>query len=95
MSAAEELRKRERIELRATSRQLLAIDEAAAALHKNRSDFVLDATFQEAARVLADQRTFVLGDVERDEFLRLLDRPPSVKPRLRSLVERGSVLAEE
>jgi uncharacterized protein (DUF1778 family) len=55
----------------------------------------LDATFQEAARVLADQRTFVLGDAERDEFLRLLDRPPLVKPRLRSLVERGSVLAEE
>jgi AbrB family looped-hinge helix DNA binding protein len=48
----------------------------------------------DANRVLADQRTFLLGDSERDEFLALLDRPPSVRPRLRSLFERGSVLAE-
>lgn len=95
MSAGEVLRKRERIELRATTRQVQVIDDAATVAHKNRSDFVLDATYQEASRVLADQRTFLLGDAEREEFLRLLDRPPAVKPRLRSLFERGSVLVEE
>lgn len=93
--SAVEMRKQERIELRATTRQVRVIDEAAAAEHKNRTDFVLEATFQEARRVLADRRMFLLGDAERDEFLRLLDRAPSVKPRLRSLVERGSVLPEE
>jgi AbrB family looped-hinge helix DNA binding protein len=37
----------------------------------------------------------VLNDAERDRFLELLDRPPSVKPHLRSLFERGSVLPQE
>lgn len=85
-------RKQDRISLRATSRQVDVIDQAAEALHKNRSDFMLDVAVQEAMRVLADRRTFVLGDEERDRFLEMLDRPPMDKPGLRALFERGSVL---
>ena len=95
MSAVRELRKQDRIQLRATARQVQEIDEAAAVEHKNRSDFMLDASVHEARRVLADRRTFLLGDSERDEFLALLDRSPVEKPRLRALFERGSVLVEE
>lgn len=94
MKASPDL-KQDRIELRATSRQVREIGEAAAAAHKTRSDFMLEASMLEAQRVLADRRSFLLGDAERDEFLRLLDRPPAAKPRLRALFERGSVLPEE
>lgn len=94
MKTAGEL-KQDRIQLRATTRQVREIDEAAAAENKTRSDFMLEASLWEARRVLTDRRLFLLGDSERDEFLRLLDRPPLEKPRLRALFERGSVLDEE
>jgi uncharacterized protein (DUF1778 family) len=85
-------KKQGRISLRATPRQVDVIDQAAEALQKNRSDFMLDVAVQEAMRILADRRSFLLGDEQRDEFLRMLDRPPMEKPRLRALFERGSVL---
>jgi AbrB family looped-hinge helix DNA binding protein len=46
----------------------------------------------DAKSALLEQRTFLLDDNERDEFLSLLERQPSVRPNLRRLVERGSVL---
>jgi AbrB family looped-hinge helix DNA binding protein len=49
----------------------------------------------DARSALAEQRTYILDDRERDQFLAMLNRPPSVKPNLRSLVERGSVLPQE
>ena len=85
-------RKQDRISLRATSRQVDVIDQAAEAVQKNRSDFMLDVAVQEAMRVLADRRVFLLGDEARDEFLQMLDRPPMEKPRLRALFDRGSAL---
>lgn len=88
-------RKEERVSFRATERQLHVIDEAAAVVEKNRTDFVLDTAVQESKRILADRRSFVLGDGQRDEFLRRLDRPAVVKPRLRALFARGSVLERE
>ncbi|MEX0984788.1 MAG: DUF1778 domain-containing protein [Actinomycetota bacterium] len=84
-------RKQDRISLRATPRQVGVIDQAAEALHKNRSDFMLDAAVQEAQRVLADRRTFVLSDSDRDAFLQLLDRPAIDKPRLRALLSGPGV----
>ncbi|MGZ5306724.1 MAG: type II toxin-antitoxin system TacA family antitoxin [Actinomycetota bacterium] len=97
MTASDALpqKKQDRISLRATPRQVDVIDQAAEALQKNRSDFMLDVAVQEAMRVLTDRRTFLLGDQERDEFLQLLDRPPVEKPRLRALFERGSALSRE
>lgn len=85
-------KKQERISLRATARQVDVIDEAAEALQKNRSDFMLDVAVQEAARVLADRRTFTLGEEQRDAFLALLERPPLEKPALRALLARGGAL---
>ena len=49
--------------------------------------------YADRMRLAMEQRTFMLADKERDEFLALLDRAPSVKPNLRRLVERGSVLS--
>jgi uncharacterized protein (DUF1778 family) len=83
--------KQERVSLRATPRQIDVIDEAAEALQKNRSDFMLDVAVEEASRVLADRRSFVLGEEQREEFLQLLDRPPVDKPRPRALLKRESV----
>lgn len=87
-------KKQDRISLRATPRQVDVIDQAAEAVQKNRSDFMLDVAVQEAMRILADRRTFLLGDEQREEFLQMLDRPPMEKPRLRALFERGSVLGQ-
>jgi uncharacterized protein (DUF1778 family) len=56
---------------------------------------MLDIAVQESKRILADRRTFTLGDEERDAFLMLLDRPVVEKPRLRALLERASVLEEK
>lgn len=89
------MRKDERLDLRATKRQREVIDQAAAVTQKKRAEFVMDAAFQEAIRVLADQRMFVLADGERDDFLQMLEGPATVKPRLHELTERGSVLPEE
>jgi len=89
------MRKEERLDLRATKRQREVIDQAAAVTQKKRAEFVMDAAFQEATRVLADQRMFVLADSERDDFLRMLEGPATVKPRLQELTERGSVLPAE
>jgi uncharacterized protein (DUF1778 family) len=84
----------DRIQLRATSRQVQDIDEAAAAEGKTRSDFMLEASLERARLVLTDRRVFALGDREWDEFIQLLDRAPVEKPRLRALFERGSVFTE-
>lgn len=92
---ADTQRKQDRISLRATARQVDVIDTAAEALQKNRSDFILDAPVQEAQRVLADRRSFVLGDRDRDELMQMLDRAPVDKPRLRALLERRSALGRE
>jgi uncharacterized protein (DUF1778 family) len=87
--------KRDRISLRAARRQVELIDQAAAAVEKNRTDFMLEAAMQESRRVLADRRVFVLGNQERDTFLSLLERPPLEKRQLRALFERGGVLGKE
>lgn len=82
----------ERLEIRATPRQTAAIRQAAEALHKTVSAFVLDAAFLEAQRALADRRLFSLDACRWELFVRALDRPPKEKPRLRTLIEQPGVL---
>jgi uncharacterized protein (DUF1778 family) len=51
-------RRGETINLRVSQRQKIVIDRAAAALGRNRSDFMLDAASREAESVLLDRRYF-------------------------------------
>ena len=85
-------RKEARLNLRASARQDALVRQAAAAVGKNVTAFVLDAACSAAEDVLADRRRFVLDDAAWRRFLRALDRPVRAKPRLRALLqEPGTV----
>lgn len=74
------------INLRATRKQRSLIDQAAEALGKNRSDFMLEAACREAEGVLLDRRYFVLDAEDFAAFTAALDQPPVANPRLRRLL---------
>ena len=62
------------INLRAKRGQRALIDKAAAALGKNRSDFMLEAACREAESVLLDRRYFALDEAAFRRFMDELDR---------------------
>lgn len=75
------------INLRAMPEQRELIDQAAHALGKNRSDFMLEAACDRARAVLLDQVYFQL-DIERfEQFMGLLDGPVEPNPGLQRLME--------
>ena len=74
------------LRIEAGTRQI--IDEAAAALGKTRTEFMIDAARQEAIDVLLDQRLFALNDAPYDLFAKALDNPPAPGPKLRALMRR-------
>ncbi len=76
----------ETINLRATRKQKALIDQAADALGRSRSDFMLDIACREAEAVLLDRRYFVLSKETFKRFSAMLDRPPKENPKLRRLL---------
>lgn len=74
------------LRIEAGTRQI--IDEAAAALGKTRTEFMIDAARQEAIDVLLDQRLFALDAAQYDVFAKALDNPPAPGPKLRALMRR-------
>jgi len=76
----------ETINLRASQKQKVLIDRAAAALGRNRSDFMLDTACREAESVLLDRRYFTLSEEAFRRFQRILDSPPKDNPKLRRLL---------
>jgi uncharacterized protein (DUF1778 family) len=78
------------INLRADTRKRALIDRAAAAVGKNRSEFMLDAACREATSVLLDQRFFILDEKAFEKFRAALDRPPADNPKLRRLLSTKS-----
>ena len=74
------------INIRARQRQRDLIDEAAAVLGRNRSDFMLEAACREAESVLLDRRVFALDEATWERFTALLDAPPRDLPQLRKLL---------
>ena len=74
------------INLRADRRKRALIDRAAAAVGKNRSEFMLDAACREATSVLLDQRLFLLDEKAFKRFNEALDKPPADNLRLRRLL---------
>ena len=77
----------ETINLRASRQQKALIDQAAAALGRSRSDFMLDTACREAEAVLLDRRYFVLSEEAFQRFTAMLDKPPRDNPKLRRLLE--------
>ena len=64
------------------------IDRAAAALGKDRTEFMLEAATREAESVLLDRRFFQLDAAAFRRFVEALDSPPARNPRLRKLFAR-------
>ncbi len=72
------------LRLHAAARDL--IDEAAAALGKSRTEFMVEAARREAESVLVDRRLFGLDKAAFAAFTKALDQPPADNPRLRRLL---------
>lgn len=68
------------------TRQL--IDDAAAALGKTRTEFMIESARKVAIDVLLDQRLLVLDPQRYDAFVHALDNPPAPGSKLRSLLRR-------
>ena len=74
------------LRIETNTRQL--IDDAAAALGKTRTEFMIDSARRQAIDVLLDQRLHVLDPAGYDAFLEALNNPPAPGPKLRALLRR-------
>jgi uncharacterized protein (DUF1778 family) len=83
------------INLRALAEQRDLIDRAAHLLGKNRSDFMLEAACDKAQAVLLDQVYFNLDADRFQEFIDLLDAPPTANPGLERLMAVKAPWAKE
>lgn len=70
----------------ASTRQL--IDDAANALGKTRTEFMIETARRQAVDVLLDQRLFSLDADQFDAFTQALENPPAPGPKLRALLKR-------
>jgi uncharacterized protein (DUF1778 family) len=82
------------INLRARPEQRDLIDQAAAVLGKNRSDFMLEAACDRAQSVLLDQVHFRLDGRQFKDFIRQLDAPPKANEGLARLMAVKAPWAE-
>ena len=74
------------LRIEAGTRQL--IDQAAAALGKTRTEFMVESARRQAVDVLLDQRLFTLDPERYDAFMQALDNPPAPGPKLKALLRR-------
>ena len=74
------------INIRASRQQRDLIDQAAQALGKSRSDFMLETACREAEDVLLDRTFFRLDQDAFDRFIAVLDSPPLPSTTLRELL---------
>ena len=82
--------KTERVAVRLTSEQNALIRRAAEVEGTDLTNFTVTATLAHAREVLADRRLFILDDAAWQEFLAVLDRPVTPKPRLERLFSQPS-----
>jgi uncharacterized protein (DUF1778 family) len=74
------------IHIRASRRQRALIDQAAGAVGKSRSEFMLETACREAENVLLDRTFFRLDPEAFARFNALLDAPPAPSDGLRRLL---------
>lgn len=86
--------KTERFAVRLTSEQDALIRRAAEVEGTDLTNFTVTATLAHARDVLADRRLFAIDDAAWTEFLAVLDRPVSRKPRLEKLFAEPSIFDE-
>jgi uncharacterized protein (DUF1778 family) len=74
------------LRIEAATRQL--IDDAAAAVGKTRTEFMIESARRDAVDVLLDRRLFALDSGSYDAFAAALDNPPKPGPKLTALMRR-------
>jgi uncharacterized protein (DUF1778 family) len=79
-----------RLNIRTSAKQDTLIRQAAQAVDKSVSEFVLDSATATAEHVLADRRYFAVSDDAWQAFEAALDRPAVFKPRLSELLNESS-----
>lgn len=92
MRSTESESKSERIEVRATPSMKTLLQDAAACVHKNVTDFMLEAALTAAEAALTDRRVFRIDADRWAAFQEALNRPVSRKPRLERLLNEKSVI---
>jgi uncharacterized protein (DUF1778 family) len=84
--AASEAKGSINLRIEAQTRQL--IDDAASALGKTRTEFMVESARAAAIDALLDRRLFTLGESDYAAFVDALDHPPAPGPKLRALLRR-------
>ena len=83
--------KEERLSIRANPQQKTVLAQAAKARHMNVSQFVLQASLHEAARVLREETHLVVSPQDYERLCQVMDEPPAPAPRLRAALARKPV----
>ncbi|MDB9311836.1 DUF1778 domain-containing protein [Spirulina sp. CS-785/01] len=76
------------LNIRAKQEQRDLIDRAAELQGKNRSEFMLDSACQKAQDVLLEQTFFGLDEEQFEQFIALLDAPPTENEKLQTLLNK-------
>ena len=85
----------ERIDLRANREVKEVIRRAADLLGTTTSAFVISHAYQAAQRVIAERKTLLLSDQDRDLFFSILDNPPKPNQALKSLLRQGKAATKD
>ena len=86
--------KSERLEIRVTLEQKLAIELASHIQGRSISDFCIQLVVAEANRVIADEHRIVLSPEAWDAFQAELARPAQADPRIMDLLSRPDIFVD-
>jgi uncharacterized protein (DUF1778 family) len=78
------------INIRTNEHDLAIIDQAAAALGKSRTEFMLESSRHEAEDVLLSRTFFVADDAAYERFVELLDSSTTSTGALRNLLHTSA-----
>ena len=80
-----------RFSLRTTPKQERLIRVAADCRGLNVTDFIIESACEKAEQTLADKTHFVLDGAQWDLFMKALDAPPRIIPKIKKLFSEPPV----
>ncbi|MGK7872842.1 MAG: DUF1778 domain-containing protein [Xenococcaceae cyanobacterium] len=95
MTSTQLFQKDKRLQLRLSTHQKDVLSRAAKLKQTTISNFILEASYEAAQKVLVEQSLFSLSDEEWEAFCDALDAPPKDIPALRKLLTEPSVFDGE
>ena len=94
MPSAMRKRRTERFNIRLSNREARLIRLGAERRGVNITNFILESACARAEHEIAEARHFVLNPRDWQGFIKALDRPPQLKPRLKKLFSESTVLEQ-